>query len=260
MRRKFPSDHRPWFRCLTDILHDEKLNGGCPPAVAWAYIRLLAMLQQTGSRDGKISLDHRALAFLTCRAQHRHALSIARALEEHSLCTLSARGVHVELTVSKWAEIQGFAPPLRVEESRVDKKPPLSPPKAPTPKVSRKRKTPCPETLDEKQWARVLAWRDEKHPEFGQEELTAQWELHHQHHGAKGNLAIDWVLSFYNWLTGPYYKRATASGTAAAHPRVPAYEPPAGPRLWESVEDGEHLADEFSKLRKTDMPRRRLVN
>jgi len=55
----------------------------------------------------------------------------------------------------------------------------------------------------------VLAWRSEKHPDFTLIELEAQWTRHYQHHAGKGNLAIDWVLSFYNWLTGPYYVPAT---------------------------------------------------
>ncbi len=125
-RRKFPSDGRPWFRCLTDLLYDERLNGDCPADVAWFYIRLLAMLQQTGSRDGVISLDRRALNLCACREQHRHALHTARTGAARKLYTLSVDGAYTLITVPNWPIIQGFTPKqtvpreeeIRGEESR----------------------------------------------------------------------------------------------------------------------------------------------
>ena len=103
-RRKFPDDERDWFRCLTDILYDEKLNGDCPPEVAWFYVRLLALLKQTGSKDGSISLDRRALGFCACRAQHRHSLRIARAGAVRGLYTMSPLGEGSESTQSPLGE------------------------------------------------------------------------------------------------------------------------------------------------------------
>jgi hypothetical protein len=94
----------------------------------------------------------------------------------------------------------------------------------PPPKTSsgsaRKQKAPCPENPTEDQWARIDTWRDTKHPEFPDRELEAQWILHYQHHGAKGNLRADWVLSFYNWLTGPFYKPATSGAQSASTPNI----------------------------------------
>ncbi len=143
-RRRYPSDDRPYFRLLTEVLRDPKLNVDCPARVAWAYVRLLAMLQQAGSRDGKITLDWRSICFCTRRTAIRHADKILREVEARGLCTLrpvgvhsestrSALGVHSESTpsplgvcyecaVPKWAEIQGFAPVKRGEEKRGEKR------------------------------------------------------------------------------------------------------------------------------------------
>ena len=215
-RRRFPSDRRPWFRVLADILHDEKLNSDdCSADVAWFYLRLLAMLQQTGSRNGQITLDRRGLAFCTCRAQHRHALSIARACAELGLCTLSTRGAHAVIEVPNWAKLQGFAPTSdgpRGEERREEKRgrpAPASP--APSRPVKRKPKTPCPNELDDAQRHQVRAWRDAKHPGLDDRELGAQWALFADHYIGEGKVQADWVRTFYKWLTGPYYKRLTPS-------------------------------------------------
>jgi hypothetical protein len=261
MPRKFPNDGREWFRCLTDILNDEKLTGDCSADVFRFYIRLLAMLKRTGSRDGKIALDRHALCALAGREQLRHALRVARAGAVRELYALSAQPVHTLITVPNWPEIQGFGNGSRVEKSRVEKKHlPVPPPKASAKpaRASKRRKTPCPEALTAEQWARIHAWRDTKHPDFTNRELEAQWTLHYQYHGAKGNLALDWVLSFYNWLTGPFYKKATASGNAAQ--AVKLYEPPddLGPPL---PEGGQALADiltDFASWRKEDMPKKKL--
>ncbi len=141
-RQKYPSDGRPYFRCLTDILHDPKLNGDCPPDVFIFYIRLLAMLQQNQSRDGVIRLDRRALNSCAVREQHRHSLRTACVGAARKLYRLSVEDVHTVITVPNWAEIQGFAPTQlrcdsgeipakREEENRVDKKLQRAPAKPP---------------------------------------------------------------------------------------------------------------------------------
>jgi len=119
-------------------LHDPKLNGDCPVAVAWFFIRLLAMLENTKSRDGCISLDQRGLNFCAAREQHRHALRIARAGAARGLYALSVDGVQTLITVPKWAEVQGHPPPKvvprgeerRGEETRGEREA-SSPPPAP---------------------------------------------------------------------------------------------------------------------------------
>lgn len=204
-RRKFPSDGKSWWRCLDDILRDPALNGDCPASVAWAYIRLLAWLSESGSRDGKITLDRRALCFIMGRAQHRHAESIARALAVRSLCTLSVRGVHSVITVPKWPIIQGFATEVRnpkAEESKGKKRRGKPNPakrrnpkkKPPTPE------TPCPEDLTSEQWAEVRSWRDRKHPEIDDPMLLSEWEKHSAYWRTKEERRPNWVASFEKWL------------------------------------------------------------
>lgn len=139
-RQRFPSDHRGWFRCLEDILDDPKLNGDCPADCFRFYIRLLAMLQRVGSRDGSIALDRHALGGLAGREQHRCALRVARVGAARKLYALCVEGPRTLITVSNWAKIQGFAPtPLRenagtrLDETRLDKtlqesRPAASPP------------------------------------------------------------------------------------------------------------------------------------
>jgi len=86
--------------------------------------------------------------------------------------------------------------------------------KSPAPKrpaSARKRKTPCPEDLSAEQWAQVHAWRDDKHPEFSDRELKAQWERHANWHISRENTAVHWTRSFYNWLLGTNYKPLTSS-------------------------------------------------
>lgn len=138
-RRKgetFPSDHRRWFRVAEDILDDETLNS-VDPDVFRFYFRLLAMLNRTKARDGKIVLDRFALNACAMREQRRHALRVARAGAEAGLYRLSEDGEQVSIHVSKWAKFQELAP------TKPRRRPNESPATTPTPKT-----TPTPTKRD----------------------------------------------------------------------------------------------------------------
>jgi hypothetical protein len=110
-----------------------------------------------------------------------------------------------------------------------------------------KRATQCPEELTPKQWGQVHTWRDEKHPEFSNRELKAQWERHANHHISKGNTGRNWVRSFYNWMTGDFYKPLTRS-LSSKDPAHRAWTPDEGTHKL-TPEELEARKAEFRKLR-----------
>ena len=113
-----------------------------------------------------------------------------------------------------------------------------------TPVVSSKPKrgTQCPEELTAEQWVEIHTWRDEKHPEFSNRELNAQWDAHADHHIGKGNTRRNWVRSFRSWMTGDYYQPKTPSLTSqeSAH------------RTWTPDEGTHKLTPEELEARKAE--------
>ena len=75
-RKRYPSDHRRYFRVMEDILDDPKLDDETPADVFRAYIRMLAMLNRTKSRDGVLTLSRRAASMVTGR--ERYGAAVAR--------------------------------------------------------------------------------------------------------------------------------------------------------------------------------------
>jgi hypothetical protein len=162
-RRKFPSDHRPWFRVLTDVLDDPKLNS-LEQKDQIVFIRLLATLQRMGSRDGIIVASDRVLKSIADRDGARAALASLRRQAEAGLASVSHQPGATLITVHKWAKLQGFAPtPVvpRVEKSREEESTtptpspatPETPSKPKAPKRKRIPATPWPAeglTLDQK--------------------------------------------------------------------------------------------------------------
>jgi len=220
-RRQYPSDRRPYFRLLTEILDDPKL-GECSADACWTYVRLLAMLQRTGSRTGIISLPKRSVCYLARRDRFPHGLKILRELELQDLCRLSAEpcrasadSLQTVVTVAKWPEIQGLATAKRGEERRGERESPPAPPAArPRARAGARKATPktvCPEQLSDAQRDQVKAWRNRSHLELDDRELAAQWARFTDHYIGEGEKKADWVRTFYKWLTGPYYKRLTPS-------------------------------------------------
>ncbi len=138
-RRRYPSDERPYFRVLDAILDDPVLNSA-PLDQQMVFIKALAMLNRTRSRDGELTLDARGLKALTRRGKvddaekmiRRVAASFESAasqlgvdspltwtlLSADSESTPRRVGVYYLIRIPKWPQIQGFAPPLRGEERR----------------------------------------------------------------------------------------------------------------------------------------------
>ena len=231
------------------ILDDPKL-GQLGDGECWGFVRLLALLKREGSTDGTIRLDDRGLRYVTRRHQTRHALAMVESWASKGLLRASLEPPYTLLACSKWVEIQGRGLQSRVDKSRVeepigDDPPPAATAPAPkaTPRQKPKRKIQCPEDLSDKQWNRVQKWRDSLHPEFSSPELIAQWTLHSQHHRSKGNTAIDWVLGFYNWLTGPFYKPVTGGGKLPPRPTPPDIVREPAPPLATEEELAEMRAD-----------------
>ena len=111
-RRKgetFPSDGRRWFKVFEDILDDPKLVD-CSADVFRFYFRLLAMLNRTKNKNGRITLGRLALNLCAGREQLRHSLRVARSGADAGLYALSEEGLQTVITVPKWAEMKGTAP------------------------------------------------------------------------------------------------------------------------------------------------------
>lgn len=130
-RPTYPSDHRRYFHVLEDILDSPKLRDEVSADVFRFYIRLLAMLNRTKSRDGSINLGRRALNLCAGREQRRHSLAIARGGAVAGLYTLSVDGEQALIRVPNWAKHQGYTPTTLRPDS--DETPPPNPVPNPTP-------------------------------------------------------------------------------------------------------------------------------
>lgn len=131
-RKRYPSDHRRWFRVNEDILDDEKLAAVSADVFRF-YFRLLAMLNRTKSRDGKIALDRWALNAAAMRDRHGAALALARCGAGAGLFRLRYEGSTAFIEVYKWPVIQELAPAeLRRDSSRTPS-PKTTPKTTPTP-------------------------------------------------------------------------------------------------------------------------------
>ena len=121
-----------------------------------------------------------------------------------------------------------------------------SPPSKKSSGSVKKQKTLCPEKPTPEQWAKILKWRDDKHPEFTDDHLKKQWSLLHAYHGGVGNRRENWLLSFYYWLTNDIGKPQGVS-TARSPPREyePGQEKPPPQMTDEQIAamEEEHMAD-----------------
>lgn len=108
-RRRYPSDHRAYFRVMESILDDERLNS-LDLADQMLFMRLLATLNRQESRDGAGFLPWRAAAALALRYRPAYVKQAFSRLHATGLVTFSYRDAGVSYTVAKWAKIQGFAP------------------------------------------------------------------------------------------------------------------------------------------------------
>ena len=108
-RRKYPSDHRPYFRVLDDILDDSDLNELCLTHQAILF-RLWAMLNRGDHREGRIQLSDQGVKRLTKRSRIWKAIEDLKSISSSRICIYTSRGDIHTLTVPKWPYVQGFAP------------------------------------------------------------------------------------------------------------------------------------------------------
>lgn len=119
-----------WFRVYSDILDDTALQA-VGPAVAMAYINVLAMLNRQGSEDGWLHLPEAALPALAMVKTAAKAERALRALEKVELLsfhrhdaddasTTHRRGVDCSVFVRKWPELQGLDVTTKTEDEDED--------------------------------------------------------------------------------------------------------------------------------------------
>jgi hypothetical protein len=137
-RRQYPSDHRPYFRVLEDILDDDGLQDASADQYR-AFIQLLATLNRTGSTDGRLTLGQMSLRRLVHKNHDVYARKLVRSLQEVVEIEVEFSGTSTLIYLPKWPIIQGFTttelrpdsdatPPLRVEESREEENRQTTPP------------------------------------------------------------------------------------------------------------------------------------
>ncbi len=134
---QYPSDHRRWFRVTEDILDDPKLDDELPADVFRAFIRILATLNRTKSRDGRLALSRRVASLVAGRERFGAALARLRLGADAGLYTLQCEDGKTVIEVSKWPKHQGFAPTDPQPE------PAETPAPTPTPKTTPTTKREC---------------------------------------------------------------------------------------------------------------------
>lgn len=105
-----PSEHRRYFRVMEDILDDPKLAAVSADGFR-AYFQILAMLNRTKSRDGKLTLNKFSMMAATSKGRADSARKLLQHLADIGLMSVEHRGDVALLSVPKWAENQGFASP-----------------------------------------------------------------------------------------------------------------------------------------------------
>lgn len=107
---RFPSDHRRWFRVTEDIADDPKLASQKDEWIWGAFLRTLAALNRTKSRDGTLRVSYPALAAMMGRSRRDVALKRLGRCVNVGLMTAARYADFVLIMVPKWPIIQGFAP------------------------------------------------------------------------------------------------------------------------------------------------------
>lgn len=205
---RFPSDHRRWFRVAEDILDDPKLARVSADVFRF-YLRLLAMLNRTKSRDGTIRLDRFALNACAMREQRRHALAIARSGADTGLYGICEDGQSVTISVPNWLKFQQLAPETPHQAPSVTPRPTPTPTPTPTQAErpapgrskdrQRARATRCPDRLEESDRSALLAWAG-AHGFSGPQvawavERVRDWAR------AKDEQRVDWVATIRNAMS-----------------------------------------------------------
>ena len=97
---------------MEDILdHDVLGDDDAFPADAFrCYIRILAMLNRTKSRDGILTLNRGGLGLISGRKHRNSALKLVSIGAEFGLYSVESRGNAVTIKVPNWAKRQEYSP------------------------------------------------------------------------------------------------------------------------------------------------------
>lgn len=119
-----------WFKVYSDVLEDPRLMGE-----DWklaAYVRLLAMVNRSESRDGILRLPYRALGVAMGRSRRDIALKRLRLLVQDGLSCAALYEHYVLIILPKYLERYGNAVPekcpTKTKTKTKTKVPPISPP------------------------------------------------------------------------------------------------------------------------------------
>jgi hypothetical protein len=104
--QRFPSDRRAWFRVIDDLLDDPRFD-----AADWvlsSYIRILAVLNRSRSRDGSVRLSQAGLAKVLGKKKRDAQRKRLGYLVEIGLISAAYCADFTLILVPKWPRIQGF--------------------------------------------------------------------------------------------------------------------------------------------------------
>lgn len=207
-----------WFKVYSDILEDPRLMGE-----DWklaAYVRLLAMVNRSESRDGILRLPYRALGVAMGRSRRDVALKRLRLLVQDGLSCAALYEHYVLIILPKYLERYGNAVPekcpTKTKTKTKTKKPPLSPPSA---RPTKKPRTSAPDDFTGEQLMRLGRWAEENEPwaapRVGEFTLACL-----DHHRSKGTTSTDWVLNVHGWIRNhkQWHGTGTNGGTHGPKP------------------------------------------
>lgn len=199
-RQKYPSDHRRWFRVMEDILDDPKLNG--EEWVWGAYIRTLAMLNRTKSKDGILRVSGRQLGVLMGRSRGDIASKRLASAVHLGLITAARYADYTLIMVTKWPEHQGFAPARLRPDSVQTPSPKTTPTPTPKKEIKKEKKaalSTAPSVLSKEDRASVVAWFSDVLP-MRVEEADGWIEECLSFHRAKGSRWSSWPDVVTGWV------------------------------------------------------------
>ncbi len=206
-----------WFKVYSDILEDPRLMGE-----DWklaAYVRLLAMVNRSESRDGILRLPYRALGVAMGRSRRDVALKRLRLLVQDGLSCAALYEHYVLIILPKYLERYGNAVPEKCPTKTKTKTKTTTPTGVEArepPKLEgfvRMLKGEIPTGLDGQTWPTPQAWFDH-HREILVGEAQKQTG---EESGTKFNGAFRSTLMRY-WNSKKPKGRATNGGTHGPKP------------------------------------------
>jgi hypothetical protein len=250
-RRKFPSDElrrktRPHVKvhltCRSHPRYGDVFEKPEDRGIAWG-LWFLGVQYFAPNDDDQVTLGRGDLTWLTGRSQWASALNALRTLCERLEYPVSVHGQRVTVTIRNLQRKQGLDSALRIGATRTPHSPEpeeydyeyaervgaAKPPHTPDslggetpPKRKRESKAPtlCSEDLTPEQWTQIRSWRDRKHPEFDDQVLEREWEMHSAHWRSEKKRRANWVASFQKWLLKSRGMQNTAPQAARPTPPV----------------------------------------